>query len=145
MAGVPRTSDGSIDGVRTIGLQMNPLIYACFGLLFLAFLAVAFLSLPYLWDFKVTEQGVEEYVLHAFRIRTIRFDQISDVRLMKREDWFSVRPRQYAGNRIRSKSVLLTKKTGILKSIALTPADPEGFVTMVGRGIERAREARAGP
>lgn len=123
---------------------MNPLIYAGFVLLFFAFLAVAFLSLPFLWDFRVTERGVEEYVLSALRIRTIPFDQISAVRLMKKEDWLAVRPRQYAGNRLRSKSVLLTKKTGLLRSIALTPADPEGFVAKVGRGIESARETSSG-
>jgi hypothetical protein len=118
---------------------MNPLIYAAFILLFGLFLVAAYFSLRLFWDFRVTDRGVEEYVLGFLRVRTIPFDEIDGVRLMTRADLFPLKPRRSAGNRIGSRGVLLTKRRGLLKTIALTPADPTGFVDSVARGMERAK------
>jgi hypothetical protein len=124
---------------------MNAFIYFGFILLFGLFLVAAFFSLRLFWDFRATDRGVEEYVLGFLRVRTIPFDQIEGVRLMTRDDLFPLKPRRFAGNRIRSRGVLLTKRGGLLRTIALTPADPDGFVAAVGRGVERARASRVAP
>jgi hypothetical protein len=118
---------------------MTGFLYAGFVLLFGLCLVAAFFLLRLLWDFRVTDRGVEEYVLGLLRVRTIPFDEIDGVRLMTRDDLFPLKPRRSAGNRIGSRGVLLTKRRGLLKTIALTPADPESFVDSVARGMERAK------
>ena len=101
-----------------------------------AIIALALLQLagPYLYQYRLGDQRFEVKLFGLLPILRIRFSEISEARVMAGPEllnpWAGVR----FGNRIfAARPVMIRKKRGLIRSLILTPLNPEEFVAELNR------------
>ena len=93
------------------------------------------LTLPWLYDYRVTNDSIEVLVFRVFPVARFRLDTIEDARRTK---WLArelLNPSVLRlGNRIGARCVLVQRRSGLFRRIAFSPADPNAFVRQIRRG-----------
>lgn len=90
-------------------------------------------GLSHLYDYRVSERGVEFVLLRAFPVFTIKYTSIKTAREIRIFTAVDNRPSSIftslvIGNRITAGLIVLKMKAGIFRYIALTPADRKAFL-----------------
>jgi len=106
-------------------------------LLVSALFVVVLYASRYIFVFRITGSGVDILLLGIIRLMRISFLDIAEVQkvsykemLLSRTSFFTLGFRSRLG-----KTVLIRKKSGIFRDIAVTPNNPDRFVEEVSRRI----------
>jgi hypothetical protein len=97
--------------------------------------------MPFLWDCRITEFGVEVVVFRFIKVWKIRFRTIEAAEVIsgwRLYDPFRLNPYRTVRipSRIFGEKVLLTK-TGIISHLVITPKDPRSFCAIVNSSVAR--------
>jgi len=107
------------------------------GLILLGLGIVAVIkSMPVWYDYDLDERGIRVFVLRRITVWRIPFDTIKSIRLFSWDETWLWAMAFRIGNRIRGNSVLVERRAGLIRRIALTPRDPIAFVREVSRHLE---------
>jgi hypothetical protein len=112
-----------------------------FGFILFALAIVAVIAaMPVWYDYDLDERGIRVFVLRRFPVWRIPFDTIEGIRLLAwHETWlWAVALR--LGNRIRRETVLVERRSGLIRRIVLSPRDPTGFVSEVSKHLRRSAQ-----
>ena len=112
---------------------------ACFvGFLIVAISVLQFAG-PYLYQYRLGDQRFEVKLFGLVPILILYFSDISEARVLSGSPLFN----PFAGvsfpNRVfAARPVQIRRKKGVLRSVILTPDQPESFVAEINRRIDGA-------
>jgi len=89
------------------------------------------MAASWLYDYHLGARAIEVRFLGVFKMYEIEYADIEEVRLVPARE--ALRPKITTlgmGNRI-GRIVEIKKRTGVVRSILVTPKDPESFVRLV--------------
>lgn len=99
-------------------------------------------GLTYLYDYKVTKEGVQFLLFRVIPWRRIPFSNIKDVRRTDGKEFYltAMNLKNRRGQTIRP-ILLVKKRAWFSKMFLLTPEDPESFVKVVQAHLEGKSDA----
>lgn len=109
--------------------------------------AVFFLdALTLLYDYRLSERGIEFVLFRKIPVGLITFEEISEIRLAR--PWSALLSAVNYMNRFRYmlRPILVVKKRGaVYRAILLTPRDPYTFLQVARRRLESNKPAQQEP
>jgi hypothetical protein len=110
-------------------MHVNTLI----GIVGTVVVLIAFvIPLRQIYDYRVTNGAVEVVLFHWLPVVRVHFDDIESAQILS---WKEFRLASITtlrmGNRFAARYVLITKKRGWFRHLAITPADPVSFVDQI--------------
>ena len=85
----------------------------------------------YVYNYQVTDRGIEIVLFGKLPIKRIPFSNIAEVRMGPTAREMLPFKGIAVGNRVWGQTVLVRQKTGLVKRLFITPDNPEQFVRKV--------------
>jgi len=109
---------------------------ALIGAVLILVIGVPFV-LRQIYDYRVTDGAIEIVLFRTLPVYRVHFDDIESVKILS---WRELRLASITtlrmGNRLAKRYILITRKSGWFRYLAITPADPDSFVAQISLNPE---------
>jgi len=83
----------------------------------------------YLYNYRIANESIQIVIFKVIPVRRLLFNNISEIRKISRKEisWNPFESEKW-GNRLFGDIVLVRKKSGLIKSLLITPDDADAFI-----------------
>lgn len=111
------------------GMHVNPVV-GVVGAVLGIFLVFQF-GRRLIYDYRITDGGIDIVLFRALPIWRIPFDDIESVRIASWKELNLGFTTLHLGNRFTSRYLLIKKRGGWFRHVAITPVDAEKFASQI--------------
>lgn len=110
--------------------------------LLIATILLAQFTLRYIYDYQISDIGIEIVLFGKFPIKHIPFNNIEEIRKLTFKETLPFKSIEMFsalrfGNRVWGQSLSIRQKKGIIKIVLITPGNTDGFLEEVQKKIGR--------